>query len=146
MIHYQRDWYRSRAIRRRSGRRPIPRACAATAPGRKTVVWYAEEVPDFGMAMSPDFRYEEGDFFERPVRVLYRSGGRRPWGAGLVTGWTESAIAWLDRGARAAHPWPQTTVVEGLDAPGEGTPMLSHRGARAAARSCGCWGTPGWPR
>ena len=41
-----------------------------------------------------------------------------------MTGWTESAIAWLDQ-VLGRSPWPQTTVVEGLDAPGEGMPMLS---------------------
>jgi len=123
-INYQRDWYQSPRDPAALGVAGDSTACAATSPGRKTVTWYAEDVPGFGLIMSPEFRYEEGDIFERPVRALYRPGGESSWGAGLVTGWTESAIAWLDQ-VLGRSPWPQTTVVQGLDAPGAGRPMLS---------------------
>jgi hypothetical protein len=123
-INYQRDWYRSPRDPAALGVAGDSTACAATSPGRKTVIWYAEDVPDFGLAMSPEFRYEEGDLFQLPVRALYRAGEEASWGAGLVTGWTESAIAWLDQ-ILGRSPWPQATVVEGLDSPGAGVPMLS---------------------
>jgi len=123
-INYQRDWYQSPRDPAALGVAGDSTACAATSPGRKTVVWYAEDVPGFGLAMSPEFRYEEGDLFQLPVRALYRAGEEASWGAGLVTGWTESAIAWLDQ-VLGRSPWPQATVVEGLDAPGSGVPMLS---------------------
>jgi hypothetical protein len=123
-VTYQRDWYQSFHDPAAARVAADSSACAPTASGRKTIIWYAEQVPDFGLAMSPEFRYEEGDLFQRPVRALYRSGGEAAWGAGLVTGWTESAIAWLAE-ILGRSPWPQTTVVQGLEAPGTGMPMLS---------------------
>lgn len=123
-VTYQRDWYQSFRDPAAALVATDSSACAPTMPGRKTIIWYAEDVPDFGLAMSPDFRYEEGDLFQRPVRALYRSGEEAHWGAGFVTGWTESAIAWLDQ-VFGRSPWPQATVVEGLDAPSAGVPMLS---------------------
>ena len=76
-VTLQRDWY------------PRPRdALAATAscdgagPGRKRLVWYAEDVTQLDLAMRPSFRYEEGDFLEKPVRALYEPGDERNWGAG----------------------------------------------------------------
>ena len=123
-VNYQRDWYRSYRDPAAARIAADSSACAAAMPGRKTIIWYAEDVPDFALAMSPEFRYEVGDLFQRPVRALYRAGNETSWGAGLVTGRAESAIAWL-ASILGRSPWPQTTVVEGLDAPGAGTPMLS---------------------
>jgi len=123
-VDYQRDWYRSYSDPSAARIAADSLACAPTMPGRKTVIWYAEEVPDFGLAMSPDFRYEVGDLFQLPVRALYRTGSETAWGAGLVTGRAESVIAWL-ASIFGRSPWPQTTVVEGLDAPGAGASMLS---------------------
>lgn len=123
-VNYQRDWYRTYRDPAAARIAADSSACAAAMPGRKTIIWYAEDVPDFGLATSPDFRYEVGDLFQLPVRALYRVGGENTWGAGIVTGRAESAIAWL-ASILGRSPWPQTTVVEGLDAPGEGAPMLS---------------------
>ncbi|MFI5210100.1 MAG: M1 family aminopeptidase, partial [Gemmatimonadales bacterium] len=123
-VNYQRDWYRSYRDPAAARVAADSSACAPAKPGRKTIIWYAEEVPDFGLATSPDFRYEVGDLFQRPVRALYRAGGENAWGVGLVTGRAESVIAWL-ASILGRSPWPQTTVVEGLDSPGEGTPMLA---------------------
>lgn len=126
-VTLQRDWYRD-------ARDPLARSvvaaggpCPAPAPGRKTVTWYAEDVHHFAIAMDPEFRYEEGDVFERPVRVLYRPGSERTWGAGLATRRTETALVWLDR-LFGPYPWPQITVVERLEDSGTEFPMMVMNG------------------
>jgi hypothetical protein len=115
-VTLQRDWYRaprdSLALAAR---------CDGASPGRKLVTWYAEDVTELAFAASPTFRYEEGDFLERPVRALYERGGEREWGAGLATRRTETALAWiLDLGG--PYPWPQVTIIEAAD--GSALPMV----------------------
>lgn len=99
-------------------------ACANALPGRKTVLWYAEEVPDFAMTFDPNYRYEEGDFRFRPVRVLYQKGQERVWGAGLVAGRSEMALGWLEEAA-GKYPWPQTTTAQQLASRSSGPPMMA---------------------
>ncbi len=122
-VLWQRDWYTH-------PRDPLAQAiidsdssCTAAAPGRKTVVWYAEDVPDFAMALNPGFRYEEGDFLKKPVRVLYDSGQERVWGAGLVWRRSETALGWLEEVA-GRYPWPQTTSAQ-LATGGTSAPMMA---------------------
>jgi hypothetical protein len=92
------------------------------------VTWYAEQVTEVAYALSPTFRYEEGDIFRKPVRALYEAGGERAWGAGLVTRRAETALAWTLEVA-GAYPWPQITVVEGLGPTGRALPMMMLAGA-----------------
>jgi hypothetical protein len=99
-------------------------ACAGAAAGRKIVVWQAERVPDFAMSFDPTYRYEEGDFRERPVRVLYRAGQERVWGAGLVARRTEAALAWLEEVA-GDYPWSQTTTAQLIGEGSSSPPMLA---------------------
>jgi hypothetical protein len=84
--------------------------CSAPAPGRKTVIWYAEDVTHFGLLVDPRYRYEEGDIFELPIRALYTPEDERTWGAGLVTGRVETSLAWLAE-LLGPYPWPQLTSV-----------------------------------
>lgn len=117
-VTLQRDWYRAPRDPRAASAR-----CEGAVPGRKRVTWYAEAVPEAAFALSPTFRYEEGDFLERPVHTLYERGEERVWGAGLATRRTEAALAWtLDLAGR--YPWPQITVVQGLDRTGSALPMV----------------------
>jgi hypothetical protein len=117
-VTLQRDWYRTPRDPEAAAAR-----CDPPAPGRKRVVWYAEDAMEVSYALSPDFRYEEGDFRERPVHALYRRGQERTWGAGLAARRTETAMAWtLELGDR--YPWPQLTIVEGLGGNGEALPMM----------------------
>jgi hypothetical protein len=103
-------------------------ACAPVERGRKRIVWYAEDVRDVALTMDPDFRYEEGDYLQRPVRVLYLPGDERAWGAGVAAHRTETALAWLhevfDAPKPADSPWPQTTLVHGSDHGGSADPMV----------------------
>ena len=98
--------------------------CEGAGPGRKRVTWYAEAVTELGFALSPTFRYEEGDFLGQPVRTLYERGQERVWGAGLATRRAETALAWvLELGGR--NPWPELTVVEGTGGrAGDALPMM----------------------
>ncbi|HET9293697.1 MAG TPA: hypothetical protein VFO06_05335, partial [Gemmatimonadales bacterium] len=114
----QRDWY---GYARLQG---SPAAtCHGAGPGRKRVTWYAERVTEVAYALSPTFRYEEGDIFEKPVRALYEAGGERTWGAGLATRRAETALAWTLEVA-GAYPWPQITVVEELGPSSRALPMM----------------------
>lgn len=99
------------------------RPCPAGRSGRKTVTWYAEDVHHFAMSMDPEYRYEEGDVFTRPVRALYLPGSARAWGAGLATGRIETALVWLDE-LFGLYPWPQLTIVERRAAGSRAAPML----------------------
>lgn len=117
-VTLRRDWYRS-------PRDPLAATarCDDSGPGRKVLIWYAEDVMELAYAMSPTFHYEEGDFDETPVHALYESGEERVWGAGLTTRRTETALAWiLELGGR--YPWPQLTVIHGRDQPGRALPMV----------------------
>ena len=96
-------------------------ACDSGVAGRKVLVWYAERVPGFGLALGTMLRYEEGDIYGQPVRVFYRSGEERTWGAGLVLQRTETALAWLHE-VFGDYPWPVTSAVHGSTP--AGAPML----------------------
>lgn len=114
---------------RPGGAGPLPPdACLSQESGRKRIVWYAEDVRDMALTMDPDFRYEEGDFLTRPVRVLYLTGDERTWGAGVAVRRAETALAWLhellDAPDPGGYPWPQTTIVHGHDWRGNVDPML----------------------
>ena len=116
-ITLQRGWY---------GNPRDPEAgrqgCEGAAAGRKVLTWYAENVMELALAMSPTFRYEEGDFLERPVHVLYEQGEERLWGAGLAARRTEAGMAWiLELGG--PYPWPELTVVH-TDGSDQARPML----------------------
>ena len=105
-----------------------PDACLGAADGRKRIVWYAEDVRDVMVTMDPAFRYEEGDFLDRPVRALYLPGEERTWGAGAAVRRTETGLAWLHEqfdGPRPTdNPWPQTTAVHEPDGRNVAGPML----------------------
>ena len=122
-IHRQNDWYSHPRDQLAQATMDADSSCASAAPGRKTVVWYAEDVPDFALTVSPGFRYEEGDFLMKPVRVLYDSGQERVWGAGLVARRSETALAWLEEVA-GRYPWPQTTSAQ-LASADIGAPMMA---------------------
>jgi hypothetical protein len=102
-------------------------ACDHPEPDRKVVVWYAEDLPHVVLSLDPEFRYEEGDIFDRPVRVFYRPGAERIWGAGLAVRRTETALAWLVEAFDEASswPWPNFTIVHRLDEDAEGYPMVA---------------------
>jgi hypothetical protein len=127
-VTYQRNFYlepRDPAARMIVAGAP---ACESPAPGRKTVVWYAEDVHHFAMSLNPDYRYEEGDIFERPVRVLYLPGDERTWGAGAAVQRTETALAWLAE-LFGPYPWPQITNVHRIERGGTEFPMMVMNGS-----------------
>ncbi len=119
---------RNDPARLRGAAAPDAPACPPAAPGRRAVTFYAEAAPDFVAVLDPAFRYEEGDILERPVRVLYRRGAERTWGAGVAVRHGESALAWLyevlDEPASRLYPWPQTTIVQSPDGGSAADPML----------------------
>ena len=122
-VTYQRDWYAeprdpaARAIMTSGG------GCSPAGTGRKTVVWYAEDVHHFAISMNPDYFYEEGDVLKRVVRVLYQPGDERVWGAGLAVRRTETALVWLDE-LFGPYPWPQITNVHRIEDGGTEFPMM----------------------
>jgi hypothetical protein len=118
LVSLQSDWYRA-------PRDPLAAhaRCESAASGRKRLTWYAEGVTEAAFALSPTFRYEEGDFLERRVHTLYERGEERVWGAGLATRRTETALAWTHDLA-GLYPWPQITIVQGLDRTGTPLPMV----------------------
>jgi hypothetical protein len=105
-----------------------PDACLTREEGRKRILWYAEDVRDMVLTMDPDFRYEEGDIYERPVRALYLAGDERTWGAGIAVRRAETALAWLhelfNTPEPGGYPFAQTTIVHGSDRGRSADPML----------------------
>ena len=103
-------------------------ACAPRGPGRKTIVWRAEEVHHFAMSMRPDYRYEGGRWGGVAVHVLYQPGDEASWGGGAAAKRTEVALEWLD-GLFGPYPWPQITNVHRLEDGGTEFPMMIHDGS-----------------
>ncbi|HEU4828849.1 MAG TPA: M1 family metallopeptidase [Gemmatimonadales bacterium] len=134
-IDYRRDWYGGRApafvVRRVNG---VP-ACGFEGaprpepePGRKTILWYAEDVHHFAMSLNPDYRYESGRYDDVAVHVLYQPGDESTWGNGVAVKRTETALAWLDQ-VFGKFAWPQITNVHRIEGGGTEFPMMIHDGS-----------------
>ena len=77
---------------------------------RKIIAWRAEHVTEIALALSPDYRYEQGDVLGRPMRAFYRASDAHGWGSHVATSHLETAFAWLDE-IFGDYPWPQATVL-----------------------------------
>ena len=107
--------------------------CAPAGPGRKTIVWHAEDVHHFALSLNPDYRYEggrypHGRFGDVLVHVLYQPGDEQTWGDGKAVQRTETALAWLDR-LYGPFAWPQVTNVHRIEGGGTEFPMMMHNGS-----------------
>ena len=121
-IEYQRDFYPTALA-------AVPAdACAPKGPGRKTIVWRAEDVHHFAMSMRPDYRYEGGHFGGVSVHTLYQPGDEASWGGGVAVKRTEVMLQWLD-GLFGRYPWPQMTNVHRIEGGGTEFPMMMHNGS-----------------
>ncbi|HXO86250.1 MAG TPA: hypothetical protein VN803_12080 [Gemmatimonadales bacterium] len=87
-----------------------PRCVPDGSAGRKLVSWHAENVAEIGLALSPVFRYEEGDVLGFPMRAFYPVGDAQTWGSGVAASHLETAFAWLNE-VFGKYPWPEATVV-----------------------------------
>ncbi len=137
-VEYGRDAYGARpgAVEARRGDRTacswlqgdvLPRVDRGE-PGRKTVLWYAEQVHHFALSMDPEYRYEGGRFGNVLVHVLYRPGDEKGWGGGVAVKRTEVALAWLDQ-LYGPFGWPQVTNIHRLEGGGTEFPMMIHDGS-----------------
>ncbi|MDH4131768.1 MAG: M1 family metallopeptidase [Gemmatimonadota bacterium] len=117
-IHTRRDFY------------PAAPACPdlAAEPGRKRVVWYAEDVHHWALSLNPEYRYEGSAWGDVAIHVLYRPGDEATWGGGLATNRTAKALQWLDF-VFGKFAWPQITAVHRLDGGGTEFPMMMHNGS-----------------
>jgi len=115
-VEYQRDHYPEFT------RRLAADACAARGPGRKTIVWRAENVHHFAMSLRPDYRYEGGRRGGVLVHVLYQPGDEAGWG-GVAVERTEAALGWLTD-LFGIYPWPQITNVHRIEGGGTEFPMM----------------------
>ncbi len=121
-VDYQRRWYPAFAD-------ALPdSACAPKAPGRKTIVWRAEDVHHFAMSMRPDYRYEGWHWGPVAIHVLYQPGDEDTWGRGIAVRRTAVALEWLD-GLFGKFPWPQITNVHRIEGGGTEFPMMIHDGS-----------------
>ena len=119
-VDYRRDFYGDRARFR----------CEAqtAAPGRKKVVWFADDVHHFAMSLNPQYKYEGGRWGDVAVHVLYQPGDEKTWGADTAVRRTERALEWLD-GIFGRFPWPQLTNVHRIEGGGTEFPMMIHDGS-----------------
>ena len=130
-IDYRRDWYgdRAPAFRTIAGRCTFEGAPElAPEEGRKTILWYAEDVHHFAMSLNPDYRYEGGRYDDVAVHVLYQPGDEATWGDGVAVKRTETALAWLDQ-LYGKFAWPQVTNVHRIEGGGTEFPMMMHNGS-----------------
>jgi peptidase M1-like protein len=125
-VEYRRDYYgeAGEAVARRLGCGEGG-AGPPAAPGRKKVVWYADQVHHFAMSMSPDYRYEGGRYRDVVVHVLYQPGVRddTTWGHGKAVANTALALQWLDV-VFGPFAWPQLTNVHRIEGGGTEFPMM----------------------
>ncbi|HEX5633942.1 MAG TPA: M1 family metallopeptidase [Gemmatimonadales bacterium] len=99
-----------------------------TTPGRKTILWHAEDVHHFALSMNPDYKYEGGASGRTLIHVLYRPGDEQTWGGGVAVSRTAIALQWLDR-LFGPFAWPQITNVHRIDGGGTEFPMMMHNGS-----------------
>ena len=117
-VHTRRDYY--------SHAPPCPDLTAA--PGRKRVVWYAEDVHHWALSLNPEYRYEGSAWGSVGIHILYRPGDEQSWGGGIATSRTAKALQWLDF-FFGKFAWPQITAVHRLDGGGTEFPMMMHNGS-----------------
>jgi hypothetical protein len=95
---------------------------------RKQLLWVARDVHNFAMSMSPDYRYEAGEWNGIQVHVLYQPGDEKTWGNGVVVNNTITTLKWLNF-LFGTYPWPQMTVVHRIEAGGTEFPMMQMDGS-----------------
>jgi hypothetical protein len=132
-IDYQRDYYPNAPKVRRQGEQCLmaPEGMEVQTPpraGRKTVVWYAEQVHHFAMSLNPDYRYEGGKWGNTQINVLYQPGDEKTWGGGVAVQRTAKALEWLE-GFYGPFGWPQLTNVHRIEGGGTEFPMMIHDGS-----------------
>lgn len=91
-------------------------------PGRKRVIFRAEDVHHFAWTTSPDYRYEGGRLGDVGIHVLYRPGDL-DWDLGAAVHRTERALGWL-QDMFGPYKWPQLTNVHRLEDGGTEFPMV----------------------
>ncbi len=99
-----------------------------TTSGRKQLLWVARDVHNFAMTMSPDYRYEGGEWNGILIHVLYQPGDEQTWGGGIVVNNTITTLKWLDF-IFGRYPWPQMTVAHRIEGGGTEFPMMQMNGS-----------------
>lgn len=131
-VQYRRDFYPDAPHYRTVGAdcvadRPTG-AAPPLAPGRKRVVWYAEQVHHVALTLNPEYRYEGGAWGNVAIHVLWRPGDEESWGRGIAVQRTAKALAWLD-GFFGPFAWPQISNIHRIDGGGTEFPMMIHDGS-----------------
>ena len=109
----------------------MARRCASRSTrltGRKQILWVARDVHNFAMTMSPDYRYEGGEWNGILIHVLYQPGDEKTWGGGIVVNNTITTLKWLDF-IFGRYPWPQMTVAHRIEGGGTEFPMMQMNGS-----------------
>jgi Peptidase family M1 domain len=125
-VEYQRDQYPDApAVRLVDGSCVVASDTAVPrpVPGRKRMLWYAEQVHHFAMSLNPAYRYEGGKWGGVVIHVLYQPGDEGTWGRGIAVSRTAKALAWLD-GFYGTFGWPQITNVHRIEGGGTEFPMM----------------------
>lgn len=110
--------------------REAPRLVARQNAGsdRKELLWVARDVHNFALTMSPDYRYEGGEWNGIQVHVLYQPGDEKSWGGGIVVNHTITMLKWMDF-IFGRYPWPEMTVVHRIEGGGTEFPMMQMNGS-----------------
>ncbi len=99
-------------------------ATDSSAAGRKQLLWVARDVHRFALTLSPDYRYEGGEWNGTLVHVLYQPGDDSTWGHGIVVERTITTLRWLAT-IFGPYAWPQMTVVHRIEnGGGSEAPMM----------------------
>jgi hypothetical protein len=95
---------------------------------RKQLIWVAHDVHNFAITMSPDYRYEGGEWNGIQVHVLYQPGDEKTWGGGIVVNNTITTLKWMDF-IFGKYPWPEMTVAHRIEGGGTEFPMMQMDGS-----------------
>ncbi|HEY4319817.1 MAG TPA: M1 family metallopeptidase [Gemmatimonadales bacterium] len=95
---------------------------------RKQLLWVARDVHNFAITMSPDYRYEGGEWNGIQVHVLYQPGDEKTWGGGIVVQNTIKMLQWMNF-IFGKYPWPQMTVAHRIEGGGTEFPMMEMNGS-----------------
>ena len=97
--------------------------CESPGPGRKRVVWYAEQVHHFAISFNPEYRYEQGEYNGTAIHVLYLASDSAEWGHGTAVKRVGIALAWLAQ-LYGPFAWPQMTALHRIEGGGTEFPMM----------------------